>query len=103
MRECDRLEISLFEDDSSSRLLPLASDPLSINLNHIEVFHLVNNQLRKPPVGMSINQKTGTITWMPGVAYLGNYQFMVVTMDNNGDIYKKFLNITIRPKFNTQE
>ncbi len=80
-----RLEISL-EDNRTPSLL---------TSHQISVYHLVNNELRKPPTGLSINYKEGTINWMPGPAYRGHYQLAIFIKGSNDQICKKQINIEI--------
>ncbi|MCP4707754.1 MAG: hypothetical protein GY869_03945, partial [Planctomycetes bacterium] len=56
-----RLEISLVEEGCTPHPSPLAAD-------QVYVYQVVNNHFRKPPTGLSIDYKTGTINWMPGPA-----------------------------------
>jgi len=81
MTQCEVLEISFFDKGTP--------------FHQIYVYQLVGNSLKKMPAGMSIIKNT--INWMPGVAYLGTYRFMVVIKDKNGELSKKFFNITIEP------
>ena len=84
MGQNQRLEISLVDEDDTPR--------------HISVYHVVNNKLRRPPTGLSINHKTGTINWMPGPVYLGRYQLAVFVKDKNGIINKKTITVEIGPE-----
>jgi hypothetical protein len=36
---------------------------------------------------------------MPGIGYSGNYRIMLLVKHKNGDVFKKFFDISIEPKF----
>ena len=85
-----RLEISLVDEGSTT-------DPSSLTAYQICVYQVVNNEFRKPPVGMTVDHKTGTVKWMPGVAFYGNYRLMIIITDQPGNVRKIDINLTIEP------
>jgi hypothetical protein len=92
----------VYADDSGKYSIQIRElEPLAIKLSEdssvVACYQFVERSIRHIPAGMSI--KNNTINWMPGVAYLGNYKFVVVVKDDNGDLSKRFLNITIEPKY----
>jgi len=70
---------------------------LTQNMSTVACYQLVGNNIRKMPAGMTL--RDNTLYWMPGVAYLGNYRYVVVMKDENGDLSKKFFSVSIEPKF----
>jgi hypothetical protein len=80
-------------------------EPLKVKFNDgskiIACYELMGNSLRKMPAGMTI--KNNALSWMPGVAYLGSHRFAVVIKDRKGNLSKKYLMVTIEPKFGTRK
>jgi hypothetical protein len=80
-------------------------EPLKVKFNDgskiTACYELMGNSLRKMPAGMTI--KNNALSWMPGVAYLGSHRFAVVIKDRKGNLSKKYLMVTIEPKFGTRK
>jgi Leucine-rich repeat (LRR) protein len=70
---------------------------LSVDSTIVGSYQLMGNRIGKMPPGMSINNNV--INWMPGVAFLGHYKFVILVKDLKGETSKIFFNITIEPKF----
>jgi len=82
-KELDRVEIKLGE-------------------NHGEIlgYLLCGDELKKLPVGSTLDAKTGTFYWSPGPGFLGRYSLVFVLTDSYGQSYKKSIEIEIVPRFN---
>jgi Leucine-rich repeat (LRR) protein len=83
IRELERVEIKLGE-----------------NYSEILGYLLCSDELKKLPIGSTLDAKTGTFYWSPGPGFLGRYSLVFVLTDSNGQSFKKFIQIKIEPKFN---
>jgi Leucine-rich repeat (LRR) protein len=83
IKELDRVEIKLGE-------------------NHGEIlgYLLCSNELKKLPIGSTLDAKTGTFYWSPGPGFLGRYSLVFVLTNPDGQSYKKSIEIEIVPRFN---
>jgi Leucine-rich repeat (LRR) protein len=83
IKELDRVEIKLSE-------------------NHGEIlgYLLCSDELKKLPIGSTLDAKTGTFYWSPGLGFLGRYSLVFVLTDPDGQSYKKSIEIEIVPRFN---
>ncbi|MCP5108328.1 MAG: BACON domain-containing protein [bacterium] len=58
----------------------------------------VNNNLRKLPVGSTLDAEKGIFYWQPGLAFMGNYTLEFIGFDNTtGKMRRKQVKITIVP------
>jgi Leucine-rich repeat (LRR) protein len=83
IKELERVEIKLGE-----------------NYSEILGYLLCNNELKKLPIGSTLDSKSGTFSWSAGPGFLGRYSLVFVLMDFNGQSVKKSIEIEIVPKFN---
>jgi Leucine-rich repeat (LRR) protein len=83
IKELDRVEIKLGE-------------------NHGDIlgYLLCSDELKKLPIGSTLDAKTGTFYWSPGPGFLGRYSLVFVLTDPDGQSYKKSIEIEIVPRFN---
>jgi hypothetical protein len=72
---------------------------LSIPLNSIDGYQIVGQQLRPLPPGSSLDPKSGKWYWSPGFGFFGDYRFVFVIKDVNGNLHNQYLKIKIEPKF----
>jgi hypothetical protein len=83
IKELERIEIQLGENNAD-----------------IQGYLISSNGLTKLPIGSTLDAKSGTFSWSPGPGFLGSYSLVFVLTDTNGQSFKKFIDITIEPKFN---
>jgi len=83
IKELDRVEIKLGETHGEIMGYLLSSD-----------------ELKKLPIGSTLDAKTGTFYWSPGPGFLGRYSLVFVLTDPEGRSYKKSIEIEIVPRFN---
>ncbi len=83
IKELDRVEIKLGENDSE-----------------ILGYLLYRDELKKLPIGSTLDAKTGTFYWSPGPGFLGRYSLVFVLTDPDGWSFKKSVVIEIVPRFN---
>lgn len=60
---------------------------------------VVGEQLLPLPIGSTLNQKTGCFHWLPGPGFIGEYELLFTGTTANGELRKKEIHITIKPKF----
>ena len=83
IKELDRVEIKVGE-----------------NQGEILGYLLCGDELKKLPIGSTLDAKTGTFYWSPGPGFLGRYSLVFVLTDPNGWSFKKSIEIEIVPRFN---
>ncbi len=83
IKELDRVEIKLGE-----------------NYSEILGYLLCSDELKKLPIGSTLDTKTGTFYWSPGPGFLGRYSLVLVLTGPDGRSYKKSIEIEIVPRFN---
>lgn len=52
-------------------------------------------ELQGAPVGMSINEKTGVITWQPDSSEVGSYDFTILAKENGTTVYNKAVSLQV--------
>ncbi len=86
IKELDRVEIKLGE-----------------NPGEILGYLLCSDELKKLPIGSTLDTKTATFYWSPGPGFLGRYSLVFVLTNPDGQSYKKLIVIDIVPRFNVDE
>lgn len=81
IREVDRVELDLGEGTQYRGYL------------------VVGDQLRSLPIGSTLNAKDGIFSWQPGPGFIGDYDFVFLKEDRNGELGKTRLRVEIKPKF----
>jgi len=78
---------------------------IKLGENHGEImgYLLSSDELKKLPIGSTLDAKTGTFYWSPGPGFLGRYSLVFVLTDPDGRSYKKSIVIEIVPRFNVDE
>jgi hypothetical protein len=93
------------DDNDEYRIKIRELEPLKIKLEEsfsiVTCYQVVGNQIKKMPWGMTL--RDNTITWMPGIGYSGKYRIMLLVKHKNGDVFKKFFDISIEPKFEVKK
>ena len=67
--------------------------------SNITGYIMIGNQQRDLPIGSKVNTKNGIFHWIPGPGFLGEYRFVFVEKDKNGNWYKKYIKINVIPKY----
>jgi hypothetical protein len=52
-------------------------------------------ELLGAPIGMSINEKTGVITWQPDSSEMGSYDFTILAKENGTTVYNKAVSLQV--------
>jgi hypothetical protein len=86
--ELERVEI---------RLRPVVKE-LGAALSACTGYQLVGHQVRPFPAGADLDMKRGIFYWQPGPGFMGNFWFIIIEKDQNMDLRKRYLKITIAPK-----
>ena len=68
------------------------------NLSDVKGYMEVGNQLRRLPIGSTLDKQTGNFSWAPGPGFYGNYHLVFVMTNNQGQSYKKTIEIVIKAK-----
>jgi hypothetical protein len=94
----------MYPDDNKTYNIQIRElEPLEIKFSEevldISGYHVFGNQLKRLPIGSTLNKKTKTFFWMPGPGFLGEFRFVFIKKDYNGEIKKKFVSIKIEPKY----
>lgn len=93
MNENDSYEIQSKELKTIQISLKEASEPAS----HFYGYMLVGEQLRELPIGTTLDSQNGIFYWSPGPGFVGQYHFVFVSQDEQGEFSKRNITITINP------
>jgi len=63
---------------------------------------VVGEELRSLPMGTTLDQRTGTFSWMPGPGFLGTYDLLFLQTDEFGITRRIPIKATIKPKYEKQ-
>jgi hypothetical protein len=75
-------------------------EPINIHLHRYHIgYMVVNGKPRLLPVGSKMDPRTGVFSWLPGVGFLGEYEFVFFGRDPSGKIVKRNVHITIEPGY----
>ena len=83
LKELEPVEIRLSEDEF---------------IAEITGYMVVGGQLRSLPIGSTLDLKTATFHWGPGLGFVGDYRLVFILKDQNGKLWKKNVLIKIRDK-----
>ncbi|NIM13263.1 MAG: hypothetical protein GTO45_14215 [Candidatus Aminicenantes bacterium] len=61
--------------------------------------HVIGNRLKPLPVGSTLDTGRGIFYWQPGPGFIGQYQLVFLSREENGELTKKTIKINIMPKF----
>ncbi len=62
-------------------------------------YHVIGDQLRPLPVGSTLDTGRGIFYWQPGSGFIGEYQLVFITREENGELTKRAIKINITPKY----
>ncbi|MDQ1351648.1 MAG: hypothetical protein QG657_1953 [Acidobacteriota bacterium] len=74
---------------------------VEINLSDEEVFEgylEVGDQLRELPIGSTFDRERGIFYWQPGPGFVGEYRFVFIGKDDQGQHTRKNIVVNIKPK-----
>lgn len=61
-------------------------------------YHVIGKQLKRLPIGSTLDSEKGIFYWQPGAAFLGNYDLVFVARDQDNKLRKQQIRVTINPK-----
>lgn len=61
-------------------------------------FLLVGEEVRELPVGTTLDKEKGMFYWLPGVGFVGEYEFLFLGKDKQGNSIEKRIIISVVPK-----
>jgi len=98
LREVERIELGL-DPEATDDVIPLAPF-LSKGERRDRYFGymVVGDELRPPPIGSTLDPRTGTFSWLPGPGFVGAYDLVFVKADGFGLARKIPVRVTIKPK-----
>ncbi|NIM15481.1 MAG: M6 family metalloprotease domain-containing protein [Candidatus Aminicenantes bacterium] len=91
IRELEKIEIQFFEGDTEPSL-DFVKSTLNRNVEH----RLLN--VSPLPVGSTLDTRMGRFYWQPGPGFVGEYSFLFIMKNREGEMKLKKVNIIIRPK-----
>ncbi|MGE5343628.1 MAG: BACON domain-containing protein [Candidatus Omnitrophota bacterium] len=86
IKELERVEIDL-------------SKEMGLSDTHIQGYLLVGHQLRKLPIGSTLDQEKGIFYWQPGPGFVGEYRFVFIGKDDRDQTITKNIIIHIQPAY----
>jgi hypothetical protein len=75
---------------------------VEINLSDEGVFEgysIVGDQLRELPIGSTLDKEKGIFYWQPGPGFVGEFHLIFITTDQEGNVTREDVQVTILPKF----
>ncbi len=87
IKELERLAINLFEQQG------FESQP------EFSGYLVLGEQFRSLPIGSSLDRQKGIFYWQPGPGFVGEYEFIFIARDSNGDMRGQRMMVKITPKF----
>ncbi len=82
LKELERLEIKLANEEAD-----------------ITGYIVVGSKLLPLPIGSTIDATSAKFCWIPSPGFLGEYRFVFVEKDKNGNLKRKYVTINIVPKY----
>ena len=79
---------------------------VEINLSTERVFEgylMVGDQFRELPIGSTLDKKNGIFYWQPGPGFVGEYHFVFIGINDQGQYTRKNIIINIKPKTSKME
>lgn len=62
-------------------------------------YQVIGDQLRPLPVGSTLDTGRGIFYWQPGPGFIGDYQLVFIGSEEDGELKKQTIKITVAPKF----
>ncbi len=73
---------------------------IEVQLSNVKAgYMLAGNRIYPLPLGSTLDTKNGTFNWIPGPGFYGNYMLVFVTKEQNGELSKQEIIVSIIPKF----
>jgi hypothetical protein len=101
----DECDFTHFEIKELERIkLPVAGCRLPVEeeaqgaFNTLKGYMVVGNELRELPIGSTLDKEKGVFYWQPGPGFVGEYRFLFIGKDENGQFTKKNIIVNIKPK-----
>jgi hypothetical protein len=71
---------------------------LEIHLENYSIgYSVVGNQLKRLPIGSTMDSENGVFYWQPGPGFVGDYQFVFIKKSKNGEMSKKIVIVICSP------
>ncbi|MGE5342813.1 MAG: Ig-like domain-containing protein [Candidatus Omnitrophota bacterium] len=67
------------------------------NQKCFEGYLVVNDELKPLPIGSTLDNNNGIFYWQPGPGFIGDYRLVFIGKDNEGQIKRKDVTVTIKP------
>jgi hypothetical protein len=96
IKELERVEIRLSE--GTRGLAPLSNGNKFTN-SHWAGFQVMGYRLRSLPVGSFLDTEKGIFSWSPGPGHYGLYTLLFLEKMVSGEVFKKYIQIRIMPKY----
>jgi hypothetical protein len=97
IKELERIEVRLGDNNLTVNTQNITQK--NISTQRYTGYLILNNQLRSLPIGSSLDSQRGVFYWQPGPGFLGEYRFVFIEKNNNGNLSRRYININIVPKF----
>jgi hypothetical protein len=103
----------LYPDEDGTIYIEIKElERLEIHLQKVEVeekrrdnsklcagYLVIDNDLRRLPIGSTFDTKTGTFYWQPGPGFIGKYRFVFIEKGQDMDMSRKNIIVKIVPGF----
>jgi hypothetical protein len=76
----------------------LSGDGIAPQAVRVEGYLVVGDQLRELPIGSTLDKNRGIFYWQPGPGFVGEYRFVFIEKNDEGQYTRKNVVINIMPK-----
>jgi hypothetical protein len=99
IQELERLVILLNDNQTYNDEELISSNKDSHLTRKYAGYQVVGSQLRPLPIGSTLDRERGIFYWVAGTGFIGEYWFVFIEKQEDGEINRKDMKITIGPKF----
>ncbi len=102
IRELERLEIHLDDHQAKIEFEEKRKDNSKFIIQNSKLcagYLVIDDELRRLPIGTTFDIGTGTFYWQPGAGFFGEYHFVFFKKKFNGEVMKKNVLVKILPKY----
>lgn len=95
----DTIPLLVFPDGSGIVAVHIKElERLEIHLENYSIgYSVVGNQLKRLPIGSTMDREKGVFYWQPGPGFIGDYQFVFFKKSKNGEMSKKIVIVVCSP------
>jgi hypothetical protein len=100
-RELERVVIHLDDIRDEIEIEKKGKDNSKFKIQNSKLcagYLVIDNELRRLPIGSTFDTETGTFYWQPGPGFVGQYDFVFIKKGPDGEWQKKIIRVVINPR-----